>query len=73
MEPHAAAYDAWAEAERVANSAERALGDAMGNGEPPPADLVEFVRHRRRDATASLLNWLEKVEEASIISVRPSR
>ncbi|MBO9647337.1 MAG: hypothetical protein J7605_02420 [Variovorax sp.] len=66
MEPHAAAYEAWAEAERVASSAERALNEALANGESAPGDLVEFVTRRRSDATQSLFAWILKVEEAAL-------
>lgn len=61
MEPHAAAYDAWTEAENLANSAERALDDVLFNGGAPPADLVKMARQLRSDATASLLAWLLEV------------
>lgn len=71
MEQHAAAYDTWWEAERLANSAERALNDALAKGDVAPTDLVEFVRQRRRDATASLLKWLQMVEGAASIGIRP--
>jgi hypothetical protein len=56
------AYEAWTEAERLANRAEHALGDILANGHVPSDELSAFVSQRRRGATESLILWLLDVE-----------
>ena len=65
MEPHAAAYEAWLEAERSANAAERALGDEQAGRSDASPDLMGFVRLCRREARVLLVRWLREVEKAS--------
>lgn len=65
MQTHAAAYEAWIEAERVAGSAERVLGEMLSGGVTPPDDLVAFAGRLRGAAIALLLKWFRALDEAA--------
>ncbi|SCK28529.1 hypothetical protein VAR608DRAFT_2379 [Variovorax sp. HW608] len=65
-------YDAWAEAERIANRTECALRNVLLTGHTPSEYLHGLVRQRRRDARLMLIVWLWDIEEKCLVAERPS-